>query len=246
MVLTLFLFRANCQIDNSHTFLAQITFLPPANVVCEGYVFYRCVSVHGGGRGGAIPTCIAGGIPACLAAGGCYPSMHCRWYPSMPSRGGSPPGGVPGPGVSAPGGVCSQGGVAFCCGLLLRPSGLVHSVEGGLLLKVVLTLFLFHANCQIDNSHMFLAQITFLPPANCEGYVFTGVCLSTGRGAIPACIAGGIPACLAAGGAIPACIVGGIPAYLPGGCLVQGCLLLGVSTLLLWPSVMAFWFGAFC
>ena len=41
-----------------------------------------------------------------------------------------------------------------------------------------------------------------LPPANvvCEGYVFTGVCLSTGEGcAIPACIAGGIPACLAAG-----------------------------------------------
>ena len=42
----------------------------------------------------------------------------------------------------------------------------------------------------------------FLTPANevCEGYVFTGVCLSTGGGcAIPACIAGGIPACLAAG-----------------------------------------------
>ena len=33
---------------------------------------------------------------------------------------------------------------------------------------------------------------------SCEGYVFTGVCLSMG-GAIPACIAGGIPACLAAG-----------------------------------------------
>ena len=31
---------------------------------------------------------------------------------------------------------------------------------------------------------------TFLPPANevCEDYVFTGVCLSTGRGA---CVAGG-------------------------------------------------------
>ena len=24
-------------------------FLPPANEVCEGYVFYTCLSVHGGG-----------------------------------------------------------------------------------------------------------------------------------------------------------------------------------------------------
>ena len=71
-------------------------------------MFYTCLSVilfTGGGC--AIPACIAGGIPACLAAGGvlsqhalqvissmpcsrgvCYPSMHCRWYPSMPcSRG---------------------------------------------------------------------------------------------------------------------------------------------------------------
>ena len=39
--------------------------LPPANVVCEGYVFTRvCHSVHKGG--------------------GCYPSMHCRWYTSTP------------------------------------------------------------------------------------------------------------------------------------------------------------------
>ena len=35
---------------------------------CEGYVFTRvCHSVHGGGG-----CCV------------CYPSMHCRWYPSMP------------------------------------------------------------------------------------------------------------------------------------------------------------------
>ena len=44
---------------------------------CEGYAFTRvCDSVH---------------------RGGCYPSMHCRWYPSMPcsrSQGGH---------------VCSQG-----------------------------------------------------------------------------------------------------------------------------------------
>ena len=82
--------------------------------------FYRCVSVHGGG-------------------GGCYPSMHCCWYPSMPcsrsqgqagiptchtqggSLGGSV-GGSPGPhprgkfggcvclgGVPAWGGACSRG-----------------------------------------------------------------------------------------------------------------------------------------
>ena len=63
----------------------------------------------------------------------CYPSMHCRWYPSMPcsrSPGGSAPGEVPGPGGSAPGGRGSAGGggvvaVAFCCGLLLCPSGVV-------------------------------------------------------------------------------------------------------------------------
>ena len=35
-------------------------------------------------------------------------------------------------------------------------------------------------------------EICLLPPANvvCEGYVFTGVCLSTGGGGIPGCIAG--------------------------------------------------------
>ena len=48
--------------------------LPPANVVCEGYVFTGiCLSTLGGGW---------------------YPSMHCRWYPSVPcsrSPGGSYP-----------------------------------------------------------------------------------------------------------------------------------------------------------
>ena len=59
---------------------------------------FVCPRGGGGGVGGwgAISAYIAGGIPACLAAEG------------------SPPGGVPGP-----------GGVAFCCGLLLWPSGLV-------------------------------------------------------------------------------------------------------------------------
>ena len=40
------------------------TFLPPANVVCEGYVFTGvCLSTRGVGR---------------------YPSMHCRLYANMP------------------------------------------------------------------------------------------------------------------------------------------------------------------
>ena len=48
-----------------------------------------------------------------LLTGVCYPSMHCRWYPSIPcSR--SPEG------VSAPGACLLLGG-----GLLLWPSGLV-------------------------------------------------------------------------------------------------------------------------
>ena len=52
----------------------KILFLPPANEVFEGYVFTRvCHSVH---------------------RRGCYPIMHCRWYPSMPcSRSGG--GGIP-------------------------------------------------------------------------------------------------------------------------------------------------------
>ena len=36
----------------------------------------------------------------------------------------------------------------------------------------------------------------YRPQRSCEGYVFTGVCLSTGGGGIPTCLAGGIPACL--------------------------------------------------
>ena len=41
-----------------------VLLLPPANEVCEGYVFtHVCHSVHGGGW---------------------YPNMPCRWYPSMP------------------------------------------------------------------------------------------------------------------------------------------------------------------
>ena len=69
-------------------------YLPPANEVCEGYVFTRvCLST------GGIPVCLAGGIPACLAGlqeGGVYPSMPCRFPGPHPVRslrglaGGSP------------------------------------------------------------------------------------------------------------------------------------------------------------
>ena len=75
--------------------------LPPTNVVCEGYVFTGvCLSTGGD----AIPACIAGSILACLAAGRvCYPSMHWRWYPSMPcSRDDSPGGSAPGAAFASP------------------------------------------------------------------------------------------------------------------------------------------------
>ena len=64
--------------------------------------------------------------------GGCYPSMHCRWYPSMPcSR-------SPGRGVPGPRGVCSWGvpGTATAVGGT-HPSGMhscmtyFYRAEGG-------------------------------------------------------------------------------------------------------------------
>ena len=67
----------------------------------------------------------------------------------------------------------------------------------------------------------------YLSQRSCEGYVFTRICqsLCSQGGATPACIAGGIPACLATGGsAMGGCAPGGGPA--PRGCLLQGCLLL--------------------
>ena len=60
--------------------------------------------------------------------GGCYPSMHCRWYPSMPcsrSLGGLVPG-VPAPGGSVLGEVCSGGGCA-CSGGVPAPEGGVET-----------------------------------------------------------------------------------------------------------------------
>ena len=53
------------------------TYLPPANKVCEGYVF--------------TPVCQSF-CPQGVGWG--YPSMHCRWYSSMPCRS---PGGSSGP-----------------------------------------------------------------------------------------------------------------------------------------------------
>ena len=106
------------------------TYLPSANEVWGKVI---CLQVCVCPQGGAVPACIAGGIPACLAAGlggGGYPSMHCRWYTSMPcsrswgvegdlvqvqahshggSWGGSGLGGCLAGGVPAPGGACSRG-----------------------------------------------------------------------------------------------------------------------------------------
>ena len=58
-----------------HLAKIRFSFLPPANKVCEGYVF-TCVRLSTGGGGAAW-----------------YPSMPCRWYPSMPCR--SLGGGIP-------------------------------------------------------------------------------------------------------------------------------------------------------
>ena len=86
----------------------RFSFLPPANEVCEDYVFTRvCLSTGGGGRG--IPACLAGGIPACLAGlwrGGVSqhalqvsrPTPKGELEGSGQGRGSRPtPGGAPGP-----------------------------------------------------------------------------------------------------------------------------------------------------
>ena len=74
---------------------------------------------------------------------------------------------------------------------------------------------------------------------HCRWYPSMPCSRSPGGGAIPACIAGGIPAYLAAGLQRGALLLG---VSAPGGCLLLG----GVAFcygLLLCPSVMAFWFG---
>ena len=106
--------------------LLTYRYLPPATKLGQGNVFTGvCDSVKGG----------------------CYPRMHCRWYPSMPcsrSAGGGG-GGCLVLGGSAPrGSSCSRGCLlpggmwpsvmAFCCGLLLCPSVMAFWF-GGLLIE---------------------------------------------------------------------------------------------------------------
>ena len=70
-------------------------------------------------------------VSVILLTGGCvcYPSMHGRWYPSMPCSGTCLLGGCLLPGMSALGGSApgesARGGVAFWCSLLVWPCGLV-------------------------------------------------------------------------------------------------------------------------
>ena len=70
----------------------------------------------------------------------------------------------------------------------------------------------------------------YRPQRSCEGYVYTRVCqsfCSLGGSAIPACIPGGIPACLAAGGSAPrGCLLSG-GCLLPEGSATGRCLLPG-------------------
>ena len=81
--------------------ILQLSLLPPAMMLGQGYVFTCvCDSVHKGG--GAIPACIAGDIPACLAAGlqggsapgGCLVlgGVCCWGVPGGGVPGGDPPG----------------------------------------------------------------------------------------------------------------------------------------------------------
>ena len=75
-----------------------------------------------------------------------------------------------------------------------------------------------------------------------QDYNFTGICHSVnggGGGAIPACIAGDIPACLEAGLQKGGSAPGGMSA--PGGCLLWGVAF--CYSLLSWSSVMPFCYG---
>ena len=116
--------------------------LPPATKLGQGNVFTGvCDSVNRGGYPSMhcrwYPS-----MPCSRSPGVCYNSMHCRWYPSMPCSRGSLPGpwGVPGSwGVPGPQGGLLLGGVPGPggCGLLLWPSVVVFCygllIEGGLL-----------------------------------------------------------------------------------------------------------------
>ena len=80
--------RFNLAISDLMPKTDRITFLPPATKLGQGYVFTRvCDSVHRGVSQHALQQ---------VSRGVCYPSMHCRWCPSMPCS-------------RSPGGGCSRG-----------------------------------------------------------------------------------------------------------------------------------------
>ena len=59
---------------DGNIYFSLITFLLPANVVCEGYVFTPvCDSVNGGGA-----CCARGG--ACMVKGGVHNEVGCPWW----------------------------------------------------------------------------------------------------------------------------------------------------------------------
>ena len=71
--------------------LRYLIFLPPANEVCEGYVFTLiCLSTGGGGVHGRGHACTAGGH-ACVAGGmrgrGACMAGRCTWQGVMHGRG---------------------------------------------------------------------------------------------------------------------------------------------------------------
>ena len=92
--------------------------LPPANEVCEGYVFTGvCHSVHGGGH----VWLLRGGMCGCSWGGmhGCSQGGHA-WL----LRGGLPRGGMRG---------CSWGGMCGCSGgaCMVAPGGHAWLLTGG-------------------------------------------------------------------------------------------------------------------
>ena len=124
------IYGAEMLIRNSTILIKNIwaEVLPPANEVCEGYVFTRvCLST---GRGGGIPACLAGFQPTPTGevegsgqvGGGGSPGSHPRDKLRGLAWGGSPgphPGGSPGP---HPGGcipACTEADPptdSYCCG----------------------------------------------------------------------------------------------------------------------------------
>ena len=72
------------------------------------------------------------GVCVCV----CYPSMYCRWYPSMPCSRSLGGGGVCSCGVSAPVGVSAPGGYLLWGGVWSRGCGLL--VQSGLLVWCLL------------------------------------------------------------------------------------------------------------